>query len=86
MGALGRPALGLSLLQAELTAAGVACDVRYLTFPFAELIGLEAYDWLSYEVPYTAFAGDWASPARSTAPTGSASRPTSTPCCATHGA
>ena len=58
-GALERPTLGLSLLKARLTQAGTACDVRYLTFPFAELIGTELYQWMTYELPYTAFAGDW---------------------------
>lgn len=58
-GALERQALGLSLLKAGLTQQGVPCDVRYLTFPFAEFIGYEEYQWLTFEVPYTAFAGDW---------------------------
>lgn len=58
-GALERPALGLSLLKARLSRDGVACDVRYLTFPFAEFIGLEHYQWVTHELPYTAFAGDW---------------------------
>jgi ribosomal peptide maturation radical SAM protein 1 len=58
-GALGRPALGLSLLQASLRAMSVPGDVRYLTFPFAELIGHDEYQWVSFELPYTAFAGDW---------------------------
>jgi ribosomal peptide maturation radical SAM protein 1 len=59
-GALERPALGLSLLKAGLASAGVECEVRYLTFAFAELIGHAEYVWLTTEVPYTAFAGDWA--------------------------
>ncbi len=59
-GALERPALGLSLLKARLTLDGVVCHVRYLNFPFAELIGLEHYQWVTHELPYTAFAGDWA--------------------------
>lgn len=58
-GALERPALGLSLLKAKLVDAGFACDVRYLNFAFAEFIGHEDYQWMSYELPYTAFAGDW---------------------------
>ena len=58
-GALERPSLGLSLLKARLAEEGLACDVRYLTFAFAEFIGHDDYQWLCYEVPYTAFAGDW---------------------------
>jgi ribosomal peptide maturation radical SAM protein 1 len=58
-GALERPALGLSLLKARLAESGIGCDVRYLTFAFAEYIGSENYQWVNYELPYTAFAGDW---------------------------
>jgi ribosomal peptide maturation radical SAM protein 1 len=59
MGALERPALGLSLLKARLNEKGFVCDVRYMTFAFAEFIGQENYQWMCYELPYTAFAGDW---------------------------
>ncbi len=59
LGALDRPSLGLSLLKARLTGAGYKCDVRYLGFNFAEFIGHDDYQWLCYQVPYTAFAGDW---------------------------
>jgi len=59
MGALERPSLGLSLLKARLDETGVECDVRYLTFAFAEFIGQGNYQWMCYELPYTAFAGDW---------------------------
>jgi ribosomal peptide maturation radical SAM protein 1 len=59
MGALERPALGLSLLKVRLKETGFACDVRYLTFAFAEFIGQGEYQWMCYELPYTAFAGDW---------------------------
>src|ERR1700754_3306300 len=58
-GALERPSLGLSLLKARLNDEGFACDVRYLGFTFAEFIGQDIYQWLCYELPYTAFAGDW---------------------------
>lgn len=54
-----RPSLGLGLLQAQLQRAGVACDSRYLAFTFADYVGLEEYLWVSGELPYTAFAGDW---------------------------
>lgn len=58
-GALERPALGLSLLKAGLQAENISCDVRYLSFSFADFIGAENYQWMCYEIPYTAFAGDW---------------------------
>jgi ribosomal peptide maturation radical SAM protein 1 len=59
-GALERQALGLSLLKALLEREGLPCDVRYLTFAFAEVIGYGEYQWMTNHAPYTAFAGDWA--------------------------
>jgi ribosomal peptide maturation radical SAM protein 1 len=59
VGALERQALGLSLFKARLATEGVPCDVRYLTFTFADLIGVEEYCWLSTDIPHTAFAGEW---------------------------
>ena len=59
MGAMERPALGLSLLKARLNELSFECDVRYLTFAFSEFIGQENYQWMCYEIPYTAFPGDW---------------------------
>jgi ribosomal peptide maturation radical SAM protein 1 len=58
-GAPDRPALGISLLKANLTRRGIACDVAYLFSEFAEMVGLDTYQWLTDEVPYTSFAGDW---------------------------
>jgi ribosomal peptide maturation radical SAM protein 1 len=58
-GSLERPSMGLGLLQAQLHRRGIPCDTRYLAFAFAELVGVEDYQWLSSELPYTAFAGDW---------------------------
>ncbi len=58
-GAVDRPALGLSLLKAGLAQAGHDAKVAY---PFEYLIGrigVKAYQWLTDEVPYTTFAGDW---------------------------
>ncbi|MEV5407255.1 RiPP maturation radical SAM C-methyltransferase [Thermopolyspora sp. NPDC052614] len=57
--ALDRPSLGLSLLQAGLLRDGFACDVRYLGFRLADRIGSEDYQWITDELPTTAFAGDW---------------------------
>ena len=58
-GALDRQALGLSLLKQALSQNDIHCDVRYLNFPFADLIGYDLYQWISFQLPYTAFAGDW---------------------------
>ncbi|MFC9536811.1 RiPP maturation radical SAM C-methyltransferase [Streptomyces sp. NPDC056975] len=58
-GALDRPALGISLLKPRLRREGIDCDVCYLTFAFADRIGADEYDWISRDLPFTAFAGDW---------------------------
>jgi ribosomal peptide maturation radical SAM protein 1 len=59
-GALERPPLSLGLLKAHCGRLDVPCDVRHLTFRFADLVGLEDYQWAcSDDVPYTAFAGEW---------------------------
>jgi ribosomal peptide maturation radical SAM protein 1 len=58
-GALERPSLGLGLLQSHCRRADVDCSTRYLNLAFADLIGSEDYLWLSNDVPYTAFAGEW---------------------------
>ncbi|MCW3100596.1 MAG: hpnR [Chthonomonadaceae bacterium] len=59
-GALERPAISLGLLQAHCQRLNVPCETRYLTFAFAERVGLGDYLWLcSDSVPYTTFAGDW---------------------------
>jgi ribosomal peptide maturation radical SAM protein 1 len=59
LGALERPSLALGLLQAHCNRLGVPCRTEYLTLRFADAIGVEQYLWLSNDVPYTAFAGDW---------------------------
>lgn len=58
-GAMERPALGISLLKSALSGEGIPCDLEYLNFRFAEFIGAEEYRWISLELPYIAFAGDW---------------------------
>ena len=58
-GALDRPALGISLLKACLAEEDIVCDVHYFTFPLAEFIGCEEYRWISSDLAYTAFTGDW---------------------------
>src|SRR5262245_13193013 len=59
-GALERPAISLGLLQAHCRRLDAPCETRYLTFTFAECVGVGNYIWIcSDDVPYTAFAGDW---------------------------
>ncbi len=58
-GAIDRPALGISLLKSALTTSGIACGIRHLNCDFAESIGIDAYDWITNQLPYTAFVGDW---------------------------
>src|SRR6185312_11413238 len=58
-GALDRPALGISQLKPILAASGTRCDILYLNLEFAHLVGADEYRWISTELPYTAFAGDW---------------------------
>ncbi len=58
-GALEWPALGIGLLQAALSERGLSCDGRYLTFDFADFIGVDEYQWICHEAAYAAFAGDW---------------------------
>jgi len=41
------PNLGPSLLKAALTRRGIACDVAYFNFDFAERVGLDHYFWLA---------------------------------------
>ena len=41
------PNLGPSLLKAQLTRRGIACEMAYLNYDFAERIGEELYTWLA---------------------------------------
>jgi hypothetical protein len=45
-GALERPALSLGLLKAHCRRLEVPCETLYLTFRFADRIGLGDYLWL----------------------------------------
>lgn len=58
-GAIGRPAIGISLLKAVMNSRELPCEISYLNFTFAEFIGSDDYNWITHELPYTAFAGDW---------------------------
>ena len=41
------PNLGPSLLKAALAQRGIGCDLAYLSFDFAERIGLDRYTWIA---------------------------------------
>jgi ribosomal peptide maturation radical SAM protein 1 len=56
---LHRPALGVSALKASCAMAGLACDVGYFTFDYAELIGLEDYVRLDGGLPTQNLTGEW---------------------------
>ncbi|MGB5601169.1 MAG: RiPP maturation radical SAM C-methyltransferase, partial [Gammaproteobacteria bacterium] len=58
-GAVERPALGISLLKAGLEMRDHDCQIRYLNLDFAAFIGLDLYNWIVDDIPYTSFAGDW---------------------------
>ncbi len=58
-GALERPALGLSLLEAGLLERGFDCRTLYLNMRLAERIGSATYNWITHDLPHVAFAGEW---------------------------
>lgn len=41
------PNLGLSLLKAQLARRSMACEIAYLNFDFAEMVGLDLYTWVA---------------------------------------
>ncbi len=55
------PSLGLSLLKAELTAAGIPSRIRYFTIAFAECIGERLYSGIAEgdRPQLVALAGEW---------------------------
>src|SRR5271165_5751601 len=66
---LGRPALGVSLLDAHLQRRGISSLVRYFNLDLAERIGARLYGWfsqctadqelLSAVAPSEYLAGEW---------------------------
>lgn len=58
-GPMTRPAIGISLLKAQLAARAIPCDIRYLNLYFAELVGQDTYHELSEDVPTSSLFGDW---------------------------
>ena len=55
---IDRPALGVSLLKAQLLRHDIACDVAYLNVGFAGRLGWDEYSEVA-ETPCLALAGDW---------------------------
>ncbi len=56
--AVDRPALGISMLKADLERHDIPCLNLYLNIPYAERIGLEFCGELDF-LPRDAMAGDW---------------------------
>ncbi len=60
-GGVFSPSIGLSLLKAELSAAGIPARVLYFSIRFAELVGQDFYYKLATDgiPPNEMFAGEW---------------------------
>ena len=56
---LRRPHLGVALLKAGLTQAGIGCDVRYFNLRFADIIGAALYDRIAENSPSHHLAGEF---------------------------
>jgi ribosomal peptide maturation radical SAM protein 1 len=56
---LRRPHLGVALLKAGLNRRGLACDVRYFNFRFAEIIGAAAYERIAENSPAHQMPGEF---------------------------
>ena len=59
-GQLGVPSIGLSLLKSRLKQFGIESQIRYTTFKFAELIGVETYSMIANGAPANHdLLGEW---------------------------
>jgi ribosomal peptide maturation radical SAM protein 1 len=56
---IDRPAIGVSLLQAEIEALRFESCIEYLNFDLAERIGIEVYARVSHNVAPDALVGEW---------------------------
>lgn len=54
-----RPAIGVSLLSAQLGRAGIPAEVLYMNLRFVDLVGLNDYAFVAEMVPAEALGGDW---------------------------
>ncbi len=58
-GSLTRPSLALGLIQAQLTAAGMAVRTHNLSFDFARLIGFGGYEGIAHFKGVETQVGEW---------------------------
>src|ERR1700757_4642545 len=56
---VGRPAIGVSLLQAEITRLGFSSCIQYFNLELAERIGSGLYMQLSDSLPSESLVGEW---------------------------
>jgi ribosomal peptide maturation radical SAM protein 1 len=56
---VGRPAMGVSLLQAEVRAAGFTSYIEYFNIDLAEQIGVESYQQVASGLPPDLLTGEW---------------------------
>ncbi|HZD93900.1 MAG TPA: hypothetical protein VE133_06570, partial [Candidatus Sulfotelmatobacter sp.] len=56
---LRRPHLGVALLKAGLNRRGLACDVHYYNFRFAEIIGAATYERIAENSPAHQMPGEF---------------------------
>lgn len=56
---LPRPNLGLALLKAGMARQGMSCDIRYLSFPFADIIGVPLYFHIAEKSPAHLLIGEF---------------------------
>jgi ribosomal peptide maturation radical SAM protein 1 len=54
-----RPAIGVSLLKAEVLQTGASCGIEYLNFDLAESIGKALYTSISESIPSESLVGEW---------------------------
>ena len=52
------PSIGLSILRSVLRREGYSCSIDYTNLKFAHLIGLKAYETISWHVPAEFLMGD----------------------------
>ncbi|HET8546547.1 MAG TPA: RiPP maturation radical SAM C-methyltransferase, partial [Bryobacteraceae bacterium] len=56
---VARPAIGLSLLKAGITARGFSSRIHYFNIEFAEILGLDVYTRISDHTPSDSMIGEW---------------------------
>ncbi|MEO8127828.1 MAG: RiPP maturation radical SAM C-methyltransferase, partial [Bryobacteraceae bacterium] len=54
-----RPAIGVSLLKAEVDRLGFSSRIVYCNFDLAEVIGVELYNQISESLPSESLIGEW---------------------------